>query len=416
MIRTKTLPNGVRIVTEVVDSVYSAAIDLWVEVGSAYETEFNNGVSHCLEHMLFKGTTNRTADQIAEEMEDVGGMLGAATSRELTKVYGHVLGEDIEIALDVITDMVMNPLLKDDDLALEKKVIIDEMRMYEDDPGDVAQELVYRNLWKGYSYSLPITGTSATVNSITTSSLRSHFERFYRPERMIVSIAGKFDEEKTIAYLTEKLAKLPGSEEKPEPITPASRVFNIIKERNIEQAQMIVSMEGLTQTDKRQATLSVLELCMVASSSSRLFKEVREKRGLVYNIGGLEHSYRSCGLYGIYCATMAEHVEEVISLILAEFRRLKDEGFTAKEIERAKTQLRADLLMDLESMPSRSTSNAADLLYFGRTISIDECRKEIEEVTNEAVIDLARELFVDEKLSLVALGPKGELSRNLSLV
>jgi predicted Zn-dependent peptidase len=195
-------------VTEVVESVYSAAIDLWIEVGSAYETALNNGVSHCIEHMLFKGTERRSAEQIAEDIEDVGGMLGASTSKELTKIYGHVLGEHLPVALDIICDMISAPRFDAADLRLERKVILDEMQMYEDDSADVAQELTYLNLWQGYAHSYPIIGTVDTVNGITLPMITEHYQRFYRPERMVISIAGNFDEEATIAYLTEKLGKL----------------------------------------------------------------------------------------------------------------------------------------------------------------------------------------------------------------
>ncbi|MBS2009237.1 MAG: insulinase family protein [Cyanobacteria bacterium SZAS TMP-1] len=418
MIRTTTLPNGARIVTEVVDSVYSAAIDLWLKVGSAYETELNNGVSHCIEHMLFKGTATRSAERIAEEIEDVGGTLGASTSKELTKVYGHVLGEALPTALDIITDMVTNPLLKKADLSLEKSVILDEMQMYEDDAADVAQEITYANIWQGYAHSYPITGTVDTVNGIDAAMLREHYERFYRPERMVVSIAGNFDEEATIKFLSEKLGALkPGTAPKM-PVTPRSRLFNVVRDKDVEQAQLMLVCEGLNHQDKRLTAMQVLDLCLASSASSRLFKEIRERRGLVYNIASSQHAYVNCGLISIYAAMSPANTETVLRLVLQELNRLKSEGFTAAEIARAKTQLRTDLLMDLESMSARSTNNAADLIHYDRLIPLAEAREEIEAVTNEDVIALAQELFAEKKLSLVVVGPAEELREhyNLSVV
>ncbi|MBK7836291.1 MAG: insulinase family protein [Candidatus Obscuribacter sp.] len=215
MIRITTLPNGARIVTEVVESVYSAAIDLWIEVGSAYENTSNSGVSHFIEHMLFKGTTTRSAERLMEEIEDVGGMLSASTSREITKLYGHMLGDCLPVAVDIMLDMVQNPLFAQADLALERKVILDEIDMYDDDPGDVAQELVYQHLWQGSPQAMPITGDSLAVKAMSRETLLSYYKQFYRPERMIVSVAGNFDEEATIKSLSQKLMDFDASSAAP---------------------------------------------------------------------------------------------------------------------------------------------------------------------------------------------------------
>jgi predicted Zn-dependent peptidase len=413
MIRTTSLPNGVRIVTEVVDSVYSASIDLWIEVGSAYETESDNGVSHCIEHMLFKGTAKRTAEQIAEDIEDVGGMLGAATSKELTKVYGHILGEQLPVALDIMTDMVTSPRLDEADLNLEKAVILDELD--EDDSADLAQELTYSQLWQGYSHAMPIIGTAETVAGIDGALLRQHFQRFYTPERMLVSIAGNFDEAATIDYLSQSLGSLkPGSEPKLAP-SPKHRSFNVVKDKDIEQAQLMVVLNGLSHLDKRIDAMQVLDLCLAASASSRLFKEIRERRGLVYNVASLQHCYRNCGLFAVYAAMKPENTSKVLELTLKELARVKREGFTEAELKRAKTQLRTDLLMDLESMSARSTNNASDLIYYDRLIPIEEARADIERVTNDDVISLANDLFINEALSMVLVGPRGELAETYQL-
>ena len=401
--------------TEVVESVYSAAVDLWLKVGSAYETELNNGVSHCIEHMLFKGTPTRSAERIAEEIEDVGGSLGASTSKELTKVYGHVLGEVLPTALDIICDMVTNPLLKPADLALEKLVILDEMQMYEDDAADVAQEITYANLWQGYAHSYPITGTIDTVNGIDAAMLREHYERFYKPERMVISIAGNFNEEETIKFLSERLGSLPAGAAPKMPLTPVSRRFNVVKNKDVEQAQLMLVSEGLNHQDKRLTAMQVLDLCLASSASSRLFKEIRERRGLVYNIASMQHAYADCGLVSIYAAMSPANTETVLTLVLQELHRMQSEGFTAAEINRAKTQLRTDLLMDLESMSSRSTNNASDLVHYNRIVPLSEAREEIEAVTNDDVIALARELFSEQKLSLVVVGPSEELEEHYSL-
>ncbi len=401
--------------TEVVESVHSAAVDLWLSVGSAYETELNNGVSHCIEHMLFKGTTSRSAERIAEEIEDVGGTLGASTGKEMTKVYGHVLGEALPTALDIITDMVMNPLLAESDLTLEKKVILDEVEMYEDDASDVAQELAYANFWQGYAQSYPITGTAETLNGFNASMLREHHKRFYRPERMVVSVAGNFDEEATIQFLSERLSGLEPGNEKAHPLSPVSRKFNVVKNKDVEQAQLILVCQGIESKDKRLTTSEVLDLCLANSSSSRLFKEIRERRGLVYSIGSSHHSYSTCGLMSIYAAMNPANTGAVLELVLKEIERVKAEGFTEAEIKRAKTQLRTELLMDLDSVVGRSTNNATDLFDWGHVIPLAQMQQEIDVVTNQGVIALANEMFSEEKLSMVIVGSTKELKKHYSL-
>lgn len=415
MIRTTTLPNGARIVTEVVDSVYSAAIDLWIEVGSAYETPANSGVSHCIEHMLFKGTKTRSAELLMEEIEDVGGMLGASTSRELTKLYGHVLGEALPVAVDIMLDMVKNPLFRSEDLTLERKVIIDEIEMYDDDPADFAQELVYRNIWPDSPQGRSITGDAKNVKNISVSMMKEHYKRFFRPERMIVSVAGCFDEEKTIAALTAGLSdleRLDDSENYLRTGAPATASFNVFESWDTDMSQLILTMPGLDVLDKRQMALSILDLCLASSASSRLFKEVREKRGLVYNIGSMQHSYRNCGIYGIECIVSPSNANEVMQLVQKEFENIKESGLTDKEIARAKSQLRTDLLMDKETMSARSTGNAGDLLFFDRIIPIEERQEQIEAVTNEEIIAVARAVFAAAP-SVVLVGPEAKPKRTV---
>lgn len=415
MIRTTTLPNGARIVTEVVDSVYSAAIDLWIEVGSAYETPANSGVSHCIEHMLFKGTKNRSAEHLMEEIEDVGGMLGASTSRELTKLYGHVLGEALPVAVEIMLDMVKNPLFRAEDLALERKVIIDEIEMYDDDPADFAQELAYKHFWPGSPQSQSITGDAQNVKNITVSMLKEHYKRFFRPERMIVSVSGAFDEEKTIADLSAGLADLERYDAPADYLrtsVPETAAFNVFESWDTDMSQLILLLPGLDVLDKRQMALNILDLCLTSSASSRLFKEVREKRGLVYNIGSMQHSYRNCGMYGIECIVSPANTNQVMQLVQKEFETIKESGLTEKEIARAKSQLRTDLLMDKETMSARSTGNAGDLLFFDRIISIEERQAQIEAVTNDEIIEVARLVFAAAP-SVVLVGPEPKPKRTV---
>src|SRR5262249_23152582 len=284
--------NGARIITEVVDEVYSASIGIWVDVGSEDEGEENNGVSHCLEHMLFKGTSRRSAQDIAQEIEDVGGGLGAATSKENTCFYGRVMGDQLPVAIDLLLDMLLDARLAHDDLELERQVILEEIKMYEDDPEDLSQETLILSVWPEHPLGRPITGTMDTVSGISSKMLKTHVERFYRPQNMVVSIAGKFDEERAIEQLR---SGLDGAGQKQIPAKPGVPVYHrctIIKDKDIEQVHIALATEGLPVTDDRRYQLAILDLCLGGNMSSRLFQEVREKRGLVYTINSYNASHR----------------------------------------------------------------------------------------------------------------------------
>lgn len=405
MIRKTTLDNGVRIITEVVEEVYSASIGIWIDVGSEDEDEKTNGVSHCLEHMLFKGTKTRSAADIAQEIEDVGGGLGAATSKENTCFYGRVMGEELPVAIDLLADMLVNATLADEDLELERQVILEEIKMYEDDPEDLAQELLLLNVWKDHPLGRPITGTYDSASGITTAMLREHVRRYYSPDNMVISIAGKFDEQKAIELLSKGLQKATAGKPHRKPSEPDFHPCTLVKDRDIEQAHMSLATRGMSITDDRRYQLAILDLCLGGNMSSRLFQEVREKRGLVYTINSYKASHRHTGLFGVYAGTSPAKVGQVVELVMEEFRKVKADGLTEKEIKRAKRQLRSDLLLGLESMRNRTSRNAYGELFYGRQLEVEEIERDIEKVTAEEVKALAGELLRPELLSLVVVGP-----------
>jgi predicted Zn-dependent peptidase len=414
-IKTKTLSNGARIVTEVVGQVYSASIGIWVDVGSQDETVENNGVSHCLEHMLFKGTKDRTAQDIAQQIEDVGGSLGASTGKENTCFYGRVLGDQLPIAVDILFDMLLNATLTKVDLDLERSVILEEIKMYEDDPEDYAHETLVMNIWPDHPLSRPITGTSETVSAITAKMLRQHVDRFYRPDRFVVSIAGNFDEKRTVDQISDMLGSIKGgSHERLIPPTNVSK-FSAVRNKDIEQAHISIATEGLGVTDDEKYTVAVLDLCLGGNVSSRLFQEVREKRGLVYTINSFRESHENGGLFGVYAGCSPKQVGKVLSLVSKELKRTKKEGFTDEEIVRAKTQLRSELLLGLESMRSRASRNAYSELYFNRQLTVDEIVADIELVTGEGVRQLANKLLNKDTLSFVVVGPRTELDETYDI-
>lgn len=416
MIRTTTLPCGARIVTEIVESVHSAAIDLWIEVGSAFETAKSSGSSHLIEHMLFKGTKTRDGLDLVGEVEDAGGILAASTSRELTKLNCHLLGLDLPVALSAMLEMVTEPRFDKLDLELEKNVIAGEIDMYLDDPHDVAQELLYANFFKNSSYGRPITGSELSLSKIDRDDLVSYFEEHYLPERMIFSIAGNFDEERVIEIIaaslekvkrTGKSAALPAE---PAVLTPA-RVSNlrIIEDRDIEASELIVAVPGLKASDSSQPAMQMLDLAFATASTSRLFKEVREKRGLAYNVGALNHAYKRCGIYGVDATVGPERALVVSALISEEMHRLEEEGLTESEIKRARKQLTTDILIESESMTNRATDNAGDLFVRGKVLTHRERLDEIEAVSQSQIKDLAKKLFKDDP-AMIVVGPQESLS------
>ena len=415
MIRKTTLDNGARLITEVVDGVYSASIGIWVDVGSKDEGEVNNGVSHCLEHMLFKGTKKRSARDIAQEIEDVGGSLGAATGKENTCFYGRVMGNELPIAIDLLIDMLVDAKLEAEDLDMERQVILEEIKMYEDDPEDVSHETLIERIWPKHPLSRPITGTADTVNGLTSEMLRAHVNRFYRPENLVISIAGKFDEDAAIQQLSNGLGKLGRGEPKPVIAPPKMEPFSLIKDKDVEQAHTVIATQGISITDPRRYALAILDLCLGGNMSSRLFQEVREKYGLVYTINTYREAHSSTGLFGVYAGSSPKNVGKVIELTMESFKLVKAEGLNEPEINRAKTQLKAELLLGLESMRYRTSRNAYGELYYGRQLTVEEICRDIDNVTSKDITSLANDLLKQEYLSMVVVGPQSQLKKKYTL-
>jgi predicted Zn-dependent peptidase len=415
MIRKTTLDNGTRIITEVVDGMYSASIGIWVDVGSKDENEVNNGVSHALEHMLFKGTKKRTGTEIATEIEDVGGSLGAATGKENTCFYGRVMGNEVNVAVDLLLDMLVDAKLDATDLDLEREVILEEIKMYEDDPEDVGHELLIERIWPKHPLSRPITGTAETVTNMTSQMLRDHVNTFYTPENMTVSIAGQFDEDRVIEQLSKGLGSLKRGQPKPEIPAPKMTPFSVVKDKDVEQAHTIIATAGVSITDPKRYPLAILDLALGGNMSSRLFQEVREKRGLVYTINTYREAHQFSGLFGVYAGSRPKNVQQVIELTMEEFKKVKAEGLTEQEINRAKTQLKSELLLGLESMRYRTSRNAYSELYYGRQLEVEEICRDIDAVTSKDITTIANEILHGDMLSIVVVGPKKELKKDYAL-
>ncbi len=404
MTRKSLLSNGVRILTEAMPQSHSATIGVWVENGSRYEEPHENGVSHLIEHLLFKGTRHRTAAQIAEEIDAVGGVLNAFTGKEYTCYYAKVLGADLTMATDLLADLLLESLFEPEEIKREQQVVLQEISQAEDTPDDYIHDLFNLKFWAGHPLALPIAGSVATVTSIDRDLMTSFMGQRYRAERVFVAAAGQVDHDQLVAHCQRLFGVIPG-DGKPEAITPP-KVHSLVlnHEKPLEQAHICLGGPGIGQTNGSRYAAYVLNTALGGGMSSRLFQEVREKRGKVYSIYSFQSSYADCGYFGIYAGTNPEWVDEVLEITMGELKKVVREGLTAPELARAKSQLKGNLLLGLESTDSRMNRLARNEIYFRRDIPVEELQRDIEAVTNDQVIDLANTFFDRARMGLVVLG------------
>ena len=404
MVRKSLLSNGVRILTEAMPQVLSTTIGIWVENGSRYEEPAENGVSHFIEHLLFKGTSKRTAAQIAEEMDAVGGVLNAFTGKEYTCYYAKVLGEDLVMTVDLLADLFLDSRFESEEIDRERQVVLQEISQAEDTPDDFIHDLFNLSFWAGHPLSLPIFGSVDTVNAIDHKLMTSFMGEHYRAGRVFIAAAGMVDHDR----LTEQCQRLFGGirgDGRPVPTVPATdRAVLLNYEKKLEQAHLCIGGPGISQTHPLRYAGYVLNTALGGGMSSRLFQEVREKRGRVYSIYSFHSSFMDCGYFAIYAGTNPEWVDEVIEVTLKELKKVVREGLAPAELARSKSQLKGNMLLGLESTESRMNRLARNEVYCGRDIPLEEVAAEIERVTNDQVVELANAFFKPDTMGLVALG------------
>src|SRR5437763_3906167 len=308
MYRKSVLSNGVRVITESMPGFRSASIGIWADVGSAVEQPQLRGVSHMVEHMLFKGTERRTARQIAEEMDGVGGNLNAFTDKEATCYYAKVMDVHLPLAVDVLSDMFLNSRFDPSELAKEQKVVLEEIKMYDDSPDELIHDLFIQTMWRGSNLGSPTIGFADTVTKLTQDDLRQHMKRHYAPNSVVVAAAGNVDHDALAEMLERALAPFMGTCTLPVPENPPSTPASLFRQKDSEQAYVVLGTTGLSVRDDRRYVLSVLDTILGGGMSSRLFQEIREKRGLVYTVYSFQAGYRGAGLFGVYCGTSPENV------------------------------------------------------------------------------------------------------------
>ncbi len=398
------LDNGIRVITERVSNSRSAAIGLWVGVGSSHEEPKMRGISHLIEHMLFKGTPSRSARQIAETMDSVGGNLNAFTDKEVTCYHGRVVDAHTALAFELLSDMFRHAKFDPADLRNEQQVVLEEIRMYDDSPDEVSQDLFLRTTWAGSALGEPTIGYAETVAGITSDSIRSYMGQRYTPDRVVVTAAGNVEHGEFVKLAQCFLGTMAGTFDGAEPPPPVFQPAIAGKNKDCEQVYLLVGAEGTSASDERRYPLSVLDAILGGGMASRLFQEIREKRGLVYSVYSSHNAYRNGGIFSISASTSPKNSEEVLSLIRAELARLVQEGVTAGELYRAKEHIKGSLLLSLESTSTRMIRLGRSELNVGRLIPTAEVTARIDAVTKEEVDELARRLFAPQRLALTVLG------------
>ncbi len=410
-VRVTTLDNGARIVTEAMPQLMTTALGVWIGAGARHEDVAEHGISHLLEHMAFKGTADRTAREIVEAIEDVGGDLNAATSLEQTAYYARVLADDVPVAIDVLSDIVRNPLFDADELAREKDVILQEIAATNDSPDDTVYDLAQAASFRDHAIGRPIIGKPETVTAISQAQLRSFMKRAYEPGAIVISAAGAVDHDE----LADRVAKALGDLERPEPreagpaeAAPAFVGDAAASDAPFEQAHILLSLDGPAYQAPDFFASQVFSILFGGGMSSRLFQEVREQRGLCYSIYSTSWAMTDCGLFMMHAATGADTVTETGAVMIDELAKLAAEGPDEREVARAKAQMKAGLLMGLESPAARADQLARQTLALNRTLSPTDLIARIDAIDAVAVQAVA-ERYAQAKsatVSVVGAGPK----------
>jgi predicted Zn-dependent peptidase len=404
---TETLPSGLRLVTEAMPHVRSVTVGVWLKRGSRHESDPQSGVAHFVEHMLFKGTTSRSAQQIAQTIDSIGGQLDAFTAKEYASYYIKVLDEHLPIAVDLLSDMVLHPAMAAADVSREQSVILEEIKMVEDAPDDLVHEVFVQQFWSRHPLGRPILGTPETVGSFESAGLLEYFGETYIAPNLIIAAAGNLDHLRLRELVERGFADLEtgpaAAASMPPDVTPGL----VIRHKEIEQSHLCLGTPAYPQAHEQRHAVYVLNTILGGSMSSRLFQKIREERGLAYAVMSHLTSYSDAGMITVYAGCATEKVEEVVDLTLAELRQLRNEPVPADELRRAKDHLKGSLMLSLENTSSRMSHLVRQEIYFGRYFSLDEMLDGIERVTASDVQHAASDLFRGEVVATL-VGPPSQ--------
>jgi len=384
--------------------VRSISIGVWLTRGSRHEAAERSGIAHFVEHMLFKGTATRTAEDIAQQIDSIGGQLDAFTAKEYASYYIKVLDEHLPLAIDILSDIVRNPAFAPDDLEREKKVVVEEIKMVEDTPDDLVHELFTQGFWENHPLGRPILGTRETVESFTSDLLRDYFSKAYTPRNLIVSAVGNLEHARVRELVDEKFGSLAAVDDAVADEPPRVVPQTLIRNKDLEQSHICVGVSSYPQNHDDRYASYVLNTLLGGSMSSRLFQNVREKRGLAYAVFSGLSAYRDAGSFTIYAGCANEAVGEVIDLVVEELRGVKTTAVPDTELQRSKDHLKGSLMLSLENTASRMSHIARQEIYFDRQFGLDETLQGIERVTARDVQRVANDLFRNGSLAATVLG------------
>ena len=404
MVKKTVIENGIRVISEHIPHAHSVTIGIWVASGSRDERAEFNGVAHFIEHLLFKGTERRSAFQIAQEIDALGGILNAFTGREYVCYYAKVLHRFLPKVVDLLADIFLNSLFEPEEIEKERKVILQEIGLLEDSPDDFIHDLFARKFWQGHPLGRPIIGTEQSVGVLTRDIVVDYRDNVYRAENIIIAAAGKVDHDELLSLLNGLFERVPaGRRTNPVCPPPPTKKVEVVA-KDLEQVHLCLGTLSIPQDHQRRYEAFLLNTVLGGSMSSRLFQEVREKLGLAYSIYSYMTSHSDAGSIAVYAGTSRERFNEVIEIILREFRRLKTDLFSREELENAKEQLKGNILLSLESSDNRMTKLAKNEIYFGRYQPLMEIVKGIDQVTPGSILELSAELIDDNYLTLVLMG------------
>ena len=405
MYKKHVLENGLTIIGEEIPYVKSISLGVWINVGSRIENEEISGVSHFIEHMLFKGTENRTSKQIASEIDNLGGQINAFTSKECTCYYVKLLDSHIDIGIDILSDMILNSKFNEEDINKERSVIIEELKMYEDSPEDLAYDLLTENIYAGDSLGMNIIGTEESLNKLGKNEILNYFEKYYVPNNAVIAISGNFEFSEIVKKIEEKFKNCENKDINIELKKAEFKSCFLTKNKDTEQVNLAMSLEAVPLENEEEVyALAVINTVFGGSISSRLFQKIREEKGLVYSIYSSQSLYRKCGELGIFASMSNEHLEEVYNSIIEEISFMKESYLTDKEISESKEQLKGSYILGLESTSSRMMSIGRSMTLNNKLESSDDILKAIDNVDKNTVKKVIDKIFNLDKLGVCIVG------------
>ena len=405
-IQKHVLPNGLVVITETMPHVRSVSVGIWIRNGSRREAPEENGLAHFMEHMVFKGTERRSAEGIAREMDSVGGMLDAFTSKEQVCFNAKVLDEHLPIAFDVLADLVLRPKFDSEDVQKERQVVLEEIKMDLDNPEYLLHELFTSGFWPNHSLGRPILGTPDTVKKFNKKGLQERFREWFAPAQLVITAAGNVTHQQVLDLVQREFGHLPsasGNGKYPAPQTGAP--IQLETKRDLEQVHLCIGVPSIPLGHEQRFGIAVLNNLLGGGMSSRLFQNIREKQGLAYAVFSELTPYSDAGMHTVYAGTAKETIGQVIDLTIQEFRALKESPVTDEELRRSKNHLKGSLMLSLESTSARMSNLARQELYFGRFYSLDEILVSIEAVTQAELQSLAQQYFQTDQIAVTVLGP-----------